>query len=280
VWPPLSGSGGGWIAFVTTRGGNSDIWIMNADGSDPRPLTTHPAQDGWPRWSRDGKRMVLQSTRDGAFNLYVADLLGGLQVDESTLLQLTSGTSGHDSWEPAWSPDGKQVVCSVQQASGSDLFLLNPDGTVQQQLTKNTAIDGSPDWSPDGKQIVFFSSRDGNWEIYVINADGSEARRLTNHAARDHSPAWSPDGTRIAFVSERDGNEEIYLMNPDGGNLQRLTDNGAGDSFPAWSPDGKRIAFSSSRDGNQEIYVMNADGSSLQRLTDNPADDHTPTWRP
>jgi len=278
-WPPLSGSGGGFIAFVSTRAGNSDIWIMNADGSDPRPLTANPAQDGWPRWSRAGTHLVFQSTRDGAFNLYAGNILGGSQVDESTLLRLTNSSAGHDSWEPGWSPDGTLVACSIQQAAGSDLFLISADGTSRQQLTKNSAIDGSPDWSPDGTRIVFFSSRDGNWEIYVIQADGTEAQRLTEHAARDHSPAWSPDGTRIAFVSERDGNEEIYLMDPNGGNLQRLTDNPAQDSFPAWSPDGRRIAFSSDRDGNLEIYVMNADGSEQARLTNNPADDHTPTWR-
>jgi len=299
LFPPLSGSGGGVIAFVSNRNGNHDIYIMNADGSDQRQLTTSPDQDGWPNWSPDGKQMAFQSNRSGALNIYVMDVLGGSQADDSKVYQLTNSPPGRGgSWEPVWSPNGKWIVYSAQQTSGSDLFLLNLDGTGRQRLTDNKAIDGSPTWSPDGKQIAFFSDRDGNWEIYVMNADGSNVRRLTNHPGQDHSPAWSPDGARIAFVSERDGNEEIYLtlaphasagVNPDGANLRRLTHNKADDWFPAWSPDGKRIAFSSNRDGNHEIYVMpapgpqaqvNADGSGQKRLTNNNAEDWGPVWMP
>jgi len=296
--PPLSGSGGGVIAFVSNRNGNHDIYIMNADGSDQRQLTTSPDQDGWPNWSPDGKQMAFQSNRSGALNIYLMDVLGGSRVDDSKAQRLTNSPPGRGSWEPAWSPDGKWIAYSAQQTSGSDIFLTNPDGTGRQRLTDNKAIDGAPAWSPDGKQIAFFSDRDGNWEIYVMNADGSNVRRLTHHPGQDHSPAWSPDGARIAFVSERDGNEEIYLtlaphasagVNPDGANLLRLTHNKAEDWFPAWSPDGKRIAFSSNRDGNHEIYVMpapgpqakvNADGSDQKRLTNNNAEDWGPVWMP
>jgi Tol biopolymer transport system component len=288
--PPLSGSGGGVIAFVSERDGDQEIYIMNADGSDQRRLTNDPSANGWPNWSPDGKQMAFQSNRSGALNIYVMDVLGGSQADESKVSQLTNSLPGRGgSWEPAWSPDGKWIVYSAQQTSGSDIFLVNLDGTGRQRLTENKAIDGCPTWSPDGKQIAFFSDRDGNWEIYVtlaphasagVNADGSNVRRLTNHPGQDHSPAWSPDGARIAFVSERDGNEEIYLMNPDGANLRRLTHNKAEDWFPAWSPDGKRIVFSSNRDSNHEIYVMNADGSDQKRLTNNNAEDWGPVWQP
>jgi Tol biopolymer transport system component len=277
------------IVFVSERDGDQEIYIMNADGSDQRRLTNDPSTNGWPNWSPDGKQMAFQSNRSGALNIYLMDVLGGSQVDDSKVYQLTNSPPGRGSWEPAWSPDGKRIVYSAQQTSGSDIFLMDPDGTGRQRLTDNKAIDGTPAWSPDGKQIAFFSDRDGNWEIYVMNADGSNVRRLTHHPGQDHSPAWSPDGTRIAFVSERDGNEEIYVMNPDGANLRRLTRNKAEDWFPAWSPDGKRIAFSSNRDGNHEIYVMpapgpqaqvNADGSDQKRLTNNNAEDWGPVWRP
>jgi len=279
-WPPLSGSGGGLIAFVSDRSGNQDVWIMNADGSDPRQLTTNSAQDGWPAWSPDGTRLAFQSRRGGAFNIFVAAVLGGSQVDDGAVQKLTSSLPGRDSWEPAWSPDGRQLAYSAAQASGSDLFVMNADGTGKQRLTEDKAIDGGPAWSPDGRQIAFLTSRDGDWEIYVMEADGSNVRRLTNQAGQDHSPSWSPDGARIAFVSDRDGNEEIYVMAADGANPQRLTNSEAEEWFPAWSPDGKRIAFSSSRDGNQEIYVMNADGSDPTRLTDDSAEDFGPIWLP
>jgi Tol biopolymer transport system component len=278
--PPLSASGGGVIAFVSERGGNQDLFIMNADGSDQRPLTSNPAQDGWASWSPDGSQMAFQSSRSGAFNLYVVDVVQGSSFDESAARRITTGSSVGGSWEPAWSPDGLRIVYSAKQTRGSDLFLVHPDGKARERLTNNSSTEGCPTWSPDGKRIAFFSDRDGNWEIYVIDADGSEETRLTNQEGKDYAPAWSPDGTRIAFISSRDGNEEIYVMGADGSHPTRLTENEAEDWFPAWSPDGERIAFSSNPDGNHEIYVMNADGSGETRLTENPAEDYAPAWRP
>lgn len=261
---------------------------MNADGSDQRRLTYNPSTNSWPNWSPNGKQMAFQSNRSGALNIYVMDILGGSLADDSKVSQLTNSQAGRGgSWEPAWSPDGKWIAYSAQQASGSDLFLVNLDGTERRRLTDNKAIDGCPTWSPDGKQIAFFSDRDGNWEIYVMNLDGSNVRRLTQNPGQDHTPAWSPDGGRIAFVSDRDGNEEIYLIKPDGTDLRRLTRNKAQDWYPAWSPDGKWIAFSSNRDGNHEIHVMpvtdalqGADGSNAKRLTDNNTQDWGPVWQP
>jgi len=292
---PLTGSGGGVIAFVSDQSGSQEIYVMNADGSDQRRLTNDPSTNAWPNWSPDGRQIAFQSNRSGALNIYVMDILGGSSADDSKVSQMTNSQAGRGgSWEPAWSPDGQWIVYSAQQASGSDLFLVNPNGTERRRLTDNKAIDGCPTWSPDGKQIAFFSDRDGNWEIYVMKSDGSDVRRLTQHPGQDHSPAWSPDGSRIAFVSDRDGNEEIYLMNladalqgTDGTGLRRLTRNKVEDWFPAWSPDGKWIAFSSSRDGNHEIYVMpvadalqGTDGNDQKRLTNNNAQDWGPVWRP
>jgi len=79
----LAGSGGGVIAFVSDRSASQDIYVMNADGSDRRPLTTSPNQDGWPNWSPDGRQMAFQSDRSGAFNVYVMDTPGGSQADDS-----------------------------------------------------------------------------------------------------------------------------------------------------------------------------------------------------
>ena len=275
---PLSGSGGGVIAFSSNRTGNDDLFVMNAEGSDQRPLTATEAQDGWANWSPDGLRIAFQSDRSGALNVYVVDVANGVLADERAVGRLTNSPPGRGSWEPAWSPDG--IAYSSEQAAGSDIFPVRPDGTTRQRLSENRSLDGTPAWSPDSAQLAFFSDRDGSWDLYIMNTEGNQVRRLTSDAAEDSAPAWSPDGSWIAFMSDRDGNPEIYRIRSDGTGLTRLTRNAAEDWFPSWAPDGTRIAFSSNRDGNHEVYLMNPDGGEVQRLTDNGAEDWGPTWWP
>lgn len=181
-------------------------------------------------------------------------------------------------------PGPNGLIAFIDDRSGNDdIWVMNPDGSNQRQLTTNTADDDHPSWSPDGSRIAFTSDRDGNQEIYVMFADGSGQTRLTNNNSRDHMPAFSPDGTKIVFCSWRDtGSWQIYVMDAaNGGNLQRLTNNAADDMQPRWSPDGSKIVFASDRDGGpSQIYVMDSDGGNQQRLTDSNTIDFQPDWSP
>ena len=172
-----------------------------------------------------------------------------------------------------------------------EIYTMNPDGSAETRLTKNTVDDYTPVWSPDGKKILFASERNGNGEIYVMNTDGTGQKRLTNDPAWDYDAVWSPDGTKIAWETERHlascpptrdswRCNEIYVMNADGSGQTRLTTNTAGDYEAHWSPDGSKIVFESERDGNFEIYVMNADGSGQTKLSNHQAADYDPIWSP
>jgi Tol biopolymer transport system component len=288
--PPLSGSGGGVIAFVSDRDGNKEIYVMNADGTDQRRLTKQRFVDNQPAWSPDGTKIAFTSTRKGSEDIYVMD------ADGSAPRRLT--TSQVNDFFPTWSPalpagDTSSMQIAFLSDSGRDteIYILNSirseGDPLQLTQTDDNVYEDHPAWSPalsEGGAIVtkiaFVSNRDGNDEIYVMDADGSNLRRLTYNDARDWFPAWSPDGTQIAFTSGRDGANVIYVMNPDGSDLRRLTHGDADAWRPAWSPDGTQIAFQSKPDSQWDIYVMNADGTDVRQLTTGGAADQLPAWRP
>ncbi len=274
--PAPAVSNGHLIAFVSTRDGNGEIYVMNVDGSDVRRLTNWRLWDGYPSWSPDGKQIAYYSyLADKEWVIKVMDADGGNQR------QVTD--NGICDGAPHWSPDGTRIAYSSAAdciAEHREIYVVNADGSNPRNLTQHDADDMGSSWSPDSRQIVFASNRNGDYEIYVMDADGGNVRQLTENDAEEMMAAWSPDGTQIAFVSDRDGNDEIYLMDTSGNNVQRLTDHPAVDWFPFWSPDGRQLLFNSKRDGNLEVYVMDADGGNVQRLTDNRADDFNAVWQP
>ena len=253
------------IAFASSRDGNSEIYVMNADGSGQTNLTNNSAFDGAPAWSPDGTRIAFHSNRNGMQAIYVMNANG------SGITRLTDKSA--EAYNPKWSPDGKHIAFFSRRLSGYEyhICVMNADGSGEAQLTTGYANASDPAWSPDGQRIAFYSDRDG-YEIYVANADGSGVTRLT-YSQRNFYPAWSPDGKRILFVSDGYNNRAIYVMNADGSEQTNLTNNPAQYAFIVWSPDGTRIAFSSGRSGDEEIYAMNADGSAQTNLTNNPARD-------
>ena len=249
------------IAFTSFRGGNDEIYVMDADGKNQRYLTPVGHLANPPAaWSPDGKKIAftwevegldgvgLEGVGDGKqFDIAVIDANGGIPRN-------LTNQPGQDKC-PTWSPDGKQIAFYASGRNGIGIFVMNSDGSNQRRLTPVRTGDLYPDWSPDGKKIVFESSKSGGkLDVYVMNADGTNRRRLTKHLAHDRYPAWSPDSQSIIFYSERDGpSGEIYVMDANGNNQQNLTNHPAPDGFDArssWfdpafalsvSPVGKRI---------------------------------------
>jgi alpha-tubulin suppressor-like RCC1 family protein/dipeptidyl aminopeptidase/acylaminoacyl peptidase len=257
------------IAFVSSRDGNEEIYVMNADGSAPTRLTNDPASDAQPSWSPDGQRIVFSSTRDGNRAIYV------MAADGSGVTRLT--TASADDYYPTWSPDGQQIAFTSTRDSNQEIYVMAADGSGQTRLTNVLGVDQGPSWSPDGRQIAFQSTRAGNSAIFVMGADGSAPIRLTEPAS-DFSPSWAPDGRHIVFTSIRSFNMDVYTMALDGSAQTRLTDAPPNDLDPSWSPDGRQIAFASGRDGNLEIYLMNPDGAAPTRLTNHSATDGDPSF--
>jgi Tol biopolymer transport system component len=196
AWSP----DGARIAFSSTKDGNSDLYVMRADGSDIVRLTNTPNGEIAPSWSPDGAGIVYMR---GSSELWVMSSTGA----NSHVLT----APGFPTRDPAWSPDGSRIAF----ATSTGVMLIRPDGTGLEHVGPSLST-GSPSWSPDGKRIAYVASVDGNVDIYTIRPDGTDVRRLTTNPGLDTEPAWSPDGAHLAFATDRDIAWHIYTMTSHG----------------------------------------------------------------
>jgi Tol biopolymer transport system component len=222
-------------------------------------------------------KIAFAAHRDGFAEVYFMDPDGGNQ---------TRVTYTGDNNSPMWSPDGSQILYKhnlfVDGAwSGSDIFIMDADGSDQTPLLEDFGFAHSAEFSPDGSKVVFGATNGANTTIHTMHADGSGLVLLVNSPGVNGEPTWSPDGSQIAFHSDRDGYQEIYVMSADGSNQTNLTGSVSADNTPVFSPDGSQIVFVSDRDGSPDIFVMGADGLNPTRLsTDLTAADTEPGWSP
>jgi TolB protein len=260
------------IAFTSDRSGNRDIWLMGADGSDPRQLTRDTANDGFfVSWSPGGDSIAFMSDRTGDPEIYVT-AIDGREPRRVTDRQGFDGS-------PAFSPDGRTVAFVSTRGGSSQIWLMAGDGSEARALTDLPGNQGDPFWAPDGGRLYFYSDlEDPQYEIYSIRADGSDLRRLT------HSPNWdldaqiSPDGRLMAWHSSRNGRYGIIVSDAaTGAGRTRLTNRHAGDFVTLAMEQGVAAAVDAYRRAKaaapDQRFVL---GDEINRLVHDLAADERP----
>ena len=299
VGDPRVSPDGRWVAFVVTtldeqkNDYRSRIWLVPGDGSaPPRPLTAGTGKDTSPRWSPDGARLAFVSDREVGLRpegterdektkaqLWVLDLAGG-EARQMTALKQGAG-------DPAWSPDGRQLVFTSQIGGDEEAFEATLAGKPQEERAKERAdrvkVISTLKYKFDGLGYLGGKKR----HLFVVDVpEGAEApgvaRQLTDGEWSDGSPVWSPRipeggcGGEIAFVSYREPDEDvtfrtdIWVLTVADGACRKLTASGGTSASPAWSPDGKQIAYLGHQEGEgnaamTRLWVVESDGSAAPR---------------
>lgn len=165
---------GKWICFTSRRSGDTEVWVMRADGSDPVQITHAKGYDGGPFFSPDGKRLVYRSDRKGndLLQIFVADLAfdgTGKITGVSAERQLTDDANVN--WGPYFHPDGKHIVyaTSIHGHHNYELYLMRDDGSKPTRITYCAGFDGLPAFSPDGKYLMWSSKRtkDDTTQLFI-----------------------------------------------------------------------------------------------------------------
>ena len=243
----------GKIVYAATTGGNTDLWIVNQDGSNQGQLTYDPSPDYSPSVSPDNRSIVFVSDRSGIPNLWK------IAIDGSRPQQLTSG--GED-YNPDISPDGKWVAFRSWDAGPLMSMKVSIDGGDPTPIVEKST--SRPTFSPDGKQVaylVFEEQLSSSRRFEVVDLEnGSIVKSMplpaTASLGWSYPIRWTLDGRAITYIDTREGISNIWSQPLSGGPPKQLTTFKTGLIYNfAWSRDGKTLVVSRGDVTNDAVLI-------------------------
>jgi Tol biopolymer transport system component len=266
--------------------GDTQIYVVNPDGTGQR-LVQAPTETGeCPHWSPDGARIATCGDPSGGSSRII-------NPDDGTYRIVPSPDPANLFLPcPLWSRDGTRLACEGFGQTDPSLngiyTIRSSDGGGVVRVTSTPDGDDLPgDSSPDGNRMVF--QRTTLDALFVVNTNGTGLKQITPaDFLLTSSDVWSPQGNEIVFSRHvtPDVRSSIWVVHADGTGLHEINvqpasacgaakadPNAEGCFQPTWSPDGTKIAFGRS----DEIYTVNADGTGLTQVTDAPGSE-SPDW--
>ena len=284
-------------------GGQRNIFIRNASGSQVREVVSLPGSNQFPRWSPDGTRLVFESTtnspRPGGCFAAIRDEtcrfdIYTVRADGTDLRRLT--TEGFENRTPSWSQDGNWIFYSSQRRINGclcrQIFMVTTDGATTLQVSVTYGSDMHPASSPGGELLVFDRRVQTTQDLLILDRRTSQLVQLTNGYGLINStaPSWSPAGREIAYISyilaspdlNFDTTEEtLKIIDVDGSHERTISVPVRVDTSypPAWSDDGQTLTFVGGDGDIFDLYMVNRDGSGFQRLTGHDSRYLGPDWQ-
>lgn len=253
---------------IMTDRNHSNLWIVNADGTMNRPLTSGNQNDVSPRWSPDSSQIVfLSNKQDEKMKLFL------MWVDSRETFPLTNTAQSPSS--VSWSHAGDQLAFTTFVPEQQESIINLPSKPEGAKWNDAPVYIDELKYRGDGRGYL----KAGNNQIFILSTDGGTPRQLTFEDANLGAPVWSADDNELYFSANlhegadlEPNNSEIYQLQIASGEIQALTNRLGPDNSPKVSPKGDLIAFTGYDDqylGYQmnELYVMNPDGSNIRHLS-------------
>ncbi len=253
---------------VMTDRNLSNLWIINFDGSNNRPLTTGNHNDFAPKWSHDGTKIVFKSNMaDDKMKLY----LMWLDTKETMALTNTPQSPGSVSW----SFDDSYVAFNMFVPEANKSIIKMPSKPEGAKWNKPPKYIDKMNYRGDGAGYY----KGGNSQLFTLPITGGTPKQLTFSEFDHGGPIWAKDNKHLYFSANFHKDEEmepadseIYTININDGEITPLTDRYGPDTHPVLSPDGSKIAYLGYDDRLQgyqltQLYVMNTDGSGSQLVS-------------
>ena len=200
----MASTDGATIMFTNYDGRGDTVWLINADGTNPRRTENTARYIDEIAWSPDSTRIANTTYSQGSGS--------GLRVGEADGEVFRDITGDHDraNANPQWSADSQRLVFVSDRTGNYEIWEMNPDTGESHRLTNTPGDESTPQWSPDGQRGIYILEGD----LWVMDADGSAARQLTNTPADESSPQWSPDGLSVVYTVYEDEDFDVWGDKP------------------------------------------------------------------